>query len=206
MGDSAIATDDEGGSLGSPVGAVLPVLLNPGSVEVGDLVVLVGEQGKLEPILLGESRDGWLRVRRDPDHHGLGPLVLGRSITDAAGLSRAAGRVRPRVEVENHRSPAQVRERHVMPVLVRQREVRGRLAFAHHRPGPAQSSGQKSSCLSVSLSPAVALIEQITTSVGSSRSLWTDRKASLATRTAVLGPALNTSSPTLKVNSPLITR
>src|SRR3954451_12337935 len=63
---------------------------------------------------------------------------------------------------------------------------------------------QKSSCFSVGGSSSRG--EKISNSASSSVSLWTERNASPATRTAVCGPASKTSWSILNVTIPEITK
>ena len=130
--DRALGIDDERRPLDAPVGLAVIALLDPGAVGVRDRVVGVGEQREVEPVLGGELGHRVDRVRRDPDHADAGRLVVGAPVADPAGLGGAPRCVRPWIEVEDDRAAPQVRERHLLAVLVGEGEVGGFLADAEH--------------------------------------------------------------------------
>src|SRR5262245_33661658 len=105
-------------------------LLSEGAVAGHHLAVGVGEQREGEFVLRDELLVRFRAVGAHAEHGDAELLERGQVVAEATGLLGAAGRVVPRIEVEQHVLLAgEVGERHGLAVLVAQRERRRRLAF-----------------------------------------------------------------------------
>src|ERR1700730_5068787 len=71
LGDGASLVDQEGGALDAHVLAAIEALLDPGSVLLADLAVLVGHQREVELVFLLELVVFLHAVLGDADHLGL---------------------------------------------------------------------------------------------------------------------------------------
>ena len=106
--DVAVSVDHEGRALDAHVRVAGVVLLDPDAVVLGRPVIGVGEQRERQVVLLLELDVRALVVRADAEHDCAARLELAPGIADPAGLSRAAGRVVLRIEVEDDRLAAEI--------------------------------------------------------------------------------------------------
>src|SRR6185369_40246 len=122
--------DQEGRALDAHGLLAVHVLLAPGAIGFGDLVIGVGEEGEVEGVLVAELAVTRHVVGGDAEDHGvLGPY-LGAAVAEGAGLLGAARGVVLGVEVENDRLAAERGEPELLAVVGLQREIgRGRALF-----------------------------------------------------------------------------
>src|SRR3954453_4576986 len=92
--DPALGVDQEGGTGDAHVGLAVHLLLTPDAVEVGDLVVLVGQGGEVEPVLVWGLALGRDRVGRAADEPRGSALVVVAVVSNPAGLGGGSGGVR----------------------------------------------------------------------------------------------------------------
>src|SRR6266576_1116157 len=114
-------------------------LLTPHAPRLRDLVVGVGEQRELQPVLVGELQLLLDRVGADADHGGLQLLQLWERVLQVARLLRAPRGVGLRVEVHDDALPLEARQAHELAVLVLQRECRRLVADRERGHGPTPS-------------------------------------------------------------------
>src|SRR3954454_22734600 len=121
--DLALGVDQEGRAADAEVGLAVHLLLAPDAIEVGDLVVLVGEEGEVEAVLVGEVSLCLDRVRRDTDDSRAGAGVVVAVVAHAARLGRTTRRVRLREEVEDDWLPTQRAQGDLVAALIRRGEA-----------------------------------------------------------------------------------
>src|SRR3954453_21295892 len=136
LGHAPFAVADQRRALVAPVGAAVPRLLHPDAVGLGHGVVLVGQQGEAQVVLVRELLDARDGIGRDAEHDRAGGVVVGRVVADPARLGRATRRVGLGIEVDNDLLSAQLRQAHLLAALVRQLEVRRGLTNLDHHHGP----------------------------------------------------------------------
>src|SRR6476620_5713827 len=143
-GDVALGVDHDRRALDPHVFLPVVALLDPEAVLLGQLVVRIGEEREGKPVLLPELRVRLLGVRADAEHDRARPLELAPLVADAARLCRAAGRVVPRIEIEDDRPATKLRQGHRGTGVRRQSEVGSRRTFGHHvgQPIPSTSAGR----------------------------------------------------------------
>ena len=96
-------------------------------------MVGVGEEREVEHVVVGERAQPLDGVAGDAEHDRVGGLVVGRVVTNAAGLGGAARRVGLGIEVDDDGAAAQLRQRDRLAVLVGEGEVGCGLAWLDHR-------------------------------------------------------------------------
>ena len=101
-------------------------------VEVGDLVLGVGEEREREAVLLLELAVRSLRVGADAENRRAALLKLAVDVPQAAGLLRTARRVVAGVEIEDHRAASQGGKAHALAAVARELEVRRLLPLLDH--------------------------------------------------------------------------
>ena len=99
-------------------------------------MVGIGEQRERERVLLLELDVRGFVIGADPEHDGAALAEVGVDVADPAGLRRAAGGVVLRIEVEDDRLSAKLRELHALARIALQLEIRCRLALLDHRGDP----------------------------------------------------------------------
>src|SRR5882757_1006881 len=129
LGDGAGLVDQEGGALDAHVLAAIEALLDPGSVLLADLAVLVGHQREGEAVLLLELVVLLHAVLGDADHLGLDLGEVGQGVAKAAGFGGAARGVVLGIKVEHDRLAAQVRQFQLLAAVGGGSEVRCFLPF-----------------------------------------------------------------------------
>src|SRR5215217_870377 len=129
LADLAVAVDQKGGALDAHGRLAVHVLLPPGAVALGHLVADVGEEGKVEAVLVAELAVARHVVGRDAQHHGAPGLQVRGTVPEGASLPGAAGSVVLRIKVEHHGLAAETGELDLSAVVGGQGEIRGRLAL-----------------------------------------------------------------------------
>ena len=118
--------DDEGAPGDSHRLLAVHVLLPPGAVFLGDLVIDVGQERERQFVFQAEGLVAFGGVGADAQDHGLVLGQRGLGVAKATGLLRAPWRVVLGVEIEDHRRALQARQLELRAVVRRQREI-GRL-------------------------------------------------------------------------------
>src|ERR1700687_4447019 len=117
------AVDEEGRALDAHRLLAVEVLLAPGAIGLGDLVVGIGEQREVEAELVAEHAVAGDVVGRDAEHGGAVGGQLGPAVAEGASLAGASRGVVFRVEVQHNRLAAQGREPDFLAVVGTQGEV-----------------------------------------------------------------------------------
>jgi hypothetical protein len=123
LGDSALRVYEKGLPQHPLVLLPVKVLLPPGPVGQDGLALGVGEEGKVEAVLLGEALVARHVVGGNPKDHGPQSLQVPHAVPEAAGLLGATGGVVLGVEVEDHPPPPVVRKAVDPALLVGKGEV-----------------------------------------------------------------------------------
>src|SRR6185295_12987732 len=89
----------------------------------GHLVAGIGEEGEVEAVLVAELAVARDRVGRDAEDQGAPRLDLAPAVAEGAGLFRTAGRVVLRIEIEDDRLAAQLRQLNLPAVVGGQAKV-----------------------------------------------------------------------------------
>src|SRR4029077_18420559 len=90
VADDAFLVDQEGRPLDAHVFAAVHALLDPRTIGLGDLSLLVGGEDEGELVLLLELVVPGHSVAAEADDHGLALAEAGEAVADPAGLGRAA--------------------------------------------------------------------------------------------------------------------
>jgi hypothetical protein len=133
--DLAVRTDEEGGAGDAHELPPVKRLLLPDPVRFGDVVVGVGEQRELEPVLLGEPGLARGVEDRHAEHRRLGLAEFWEMVPEVARLLGTAGRVVLRIEVQDQWLPRVVLEAVNRARLILERERRGLVAGIGGRHG-----------------------------------------------------------------------
>jgi hypothetical protein len=102
-------------------------------VDLAHRPIDVGQQAERESLKLLELPVQLGLVEGDAEDLGAGPFELGGSVTEPLALGRSTRAGGQWVPPHHHPSPAQVREGHRVPVLVRKGEPRRGRSFAKHQ-------------------------------------------------------------------------
>src|ERR1035437_3963844 len=141
LSDLPVRTNDERRALVPKEAAPVETLGPPNPAALRNSVILIGQQGEVQPLPVMELLDLRDRIRRDPEDNRTSLLVVQPVIAHTARLRRTTWGSCLRVEVDDDRLAAEVRELHRPTVLVRQLEVRGLVtSFDHGFPSSEPAS------------------------------------------------------------------
>ncbi len=135
MNDFALRINDKCGALNSETLAAVHRFFFEYAIKVADGFFLVGEQRKVEVLLVAERAMALYAVSRDAEHLIAQSLEVGEMVTEPLSFSRAARRIVFRIEIEHDAVAAQGRERNRRTGVALERKVRCFHAgskFCHH--------------------------------------------------------------------------
>lgn len=135
MNDFALRINDKCGALNPETLAAVHRFFFEYAIKVADGFFFVGEQRKVEVLLVAERAMALHAVSRDAEHLIAQSLEVGEMVTEPLSFSRAARCIVFRIEIEHDAVAAQGRERNRRTGVALERKVRCFHAgskFCHH--------------------------------------------------------------------------
>lgn len=141
QGDRAVLCDDDGGADDAGDSAPVVLLLAPRAPRLEDTVGGVGGEGEDQGLGLGEALEGADRIGGHADDGVSGARQALQGVAEVAGLLRASGRGRLRVEVDDDAFAAAFQRISQRQAALRRFERESGGALPRFEPGHAPSVG-----------------------------------------------------------------